>query len=210
MTPYVDRALSQVRFFLITLFAMCLIPGTARAATTLENMQAAFNGESNAHVRYLAFAHRAESEGYSEVAALFRAAARAEEIHAANHAAVIKEMGAIPRTQAETLTVKSTRENLETAIKGETYERDTMYPEFLKQGRADRNRRAIQSLNYARTAEIEHAKLYTAALENLEQAKGKGHTIFYVCPTCGFTVRETDFEKCPSCFTAKEYFEVVS
>jgi rubrerythrin len=180
------------------------------SAATLENMQAAFNGESNAHARYLAFAHRAASEGYGEVASLFRAAARAEEIHAANHAAVIKEMGIVPKAQMETLTVKSTRENLEEAIKGESYERDTMYPEFLKQARAERNTRAIRSLNYARTAEIEHAKLYTAALRDLDHLKGAEHGMFYVCPTCGFTVREADFEKCPSCFTAKEFFEIVS
>lgn len=205
-----ERISCHARNLVIPLFVMCLFPGAANAATTLENLQAAFNGESNAHVRYLAFAHRADSEGYGEVATLFRAAARAEEIHAANHAAVIKEMGGVPKKDTETLTVKSTRENLEIAIQGETHERDTMYPEFLKQARTDRNTRAIQSLNYARTAEIEHAKLYAAALHDLDHLKGTGHTAFYVCPTCGFTVRETDFEKCPSCFTAKEHFEFVS
>ncbi|MHB8303849.1 MAG: rubrerythrin family protein [Acidobacteriaceae bacterium] len=96
-------------------------------------MQAAFNGESNAHVRYLAFAKQADGEGYGEAASLFRAAARAEEVHASNHAAVIKEMGATPKATIESPEVKSTRENLEAAIKGETYERDIMYPAFLKQ-----------------------------------------------------------------------------
>lgn len=200
----------QARKFSLPIFTMFALASTASAATTLENMRAAFNGESNAHLRYLAFAHRADVEGYGEVASLFRAAARAEEIHAANHAAVIKEMGSVPKAQIETLTIKSTRENLETAIKGESYERDTMYPEFLNQARTDRNTRAIRSLNYARTAEIEHAKLYAAALRDLDKLKGTGHGMFYVCPTCGFTARETGFEKCPSCFTAKEFFEMVS
>jgi rubrerythrin len=207
---WLRRILYQVPKFTISLFTMFVLAGTANAATTLENMQAAFKGESNAHVRYLAFAQRAASEGYGEVASLFRAAARAEQIHAANHAAVIKEMGGVPQSHIETLTVKSTRENLETAIQGESYERDSMYPEFLNQARADRNTRAIRSLNYARTAEIEHAKLYTAALRDLDHLKGTDHAYFYVCPTCGFTVRETNFEKCPSCFTEKEYFEFVS
>lgn len=202
----------QARRFSLPMFTLFAMVSSASGATTLENMQAAFNGESNAHSRYLAFAHRADVEGYGEVASLFRAAARAEEIHAANHASVIKEMGAIPKLQIETVTVKSTRENLEAAIKGESYERDTMYPEFLKQARAERNTRAVRSLNYARTAEIEHAKLYTAALRDLSRLKGTTeHTaLYYVCPTCGFTVRETDFERCPSCFTAKGFFEVVS
>jgi rubrerythrin len=189
--------------------AALLAPG-ALAATTLENMQAAFNGESNAHARYLAFAVEADKEGYGEVASLFRAAARAEEIHASNHAEVIKELGAQPTAKIETPDVKSTRENLEAAIKGETYERDTMYPEFLKQARADRNKAAIKSLNFAKTAEEEHAKLYTAALSNLDGLKNSKAVTYFVCPKCGFTTREITFAKCPSCFTPKSAFEKIA
>ena len=189
---------------------LSLVAPGAYAATTLENMQAAFNGESNAHARYLAFATQADKEGYGEVASLFRAAARAEEIHASNHAVVIKELGATPAAKIETPQVKSTRENLEAAIKGETYERDTMYPEFLKQARADNQKSAIKSLNFAKTAEQEHAKLYTAALSGLEGLKNSKSVSFFVCPKCGFTTRELSFPKCPSCFTPKEKFEKVA
>ena len=192
------------------LLMACAMTVIANAATTLENLQAAFNGESNAHARYLAFAQQAENEGYGEVASLFRAAARAEEIHAANHAAVIREMGAVPEGHIQPLTVQSTRENLEAAIQGESYERDIMYPEFLQQARLDRNTHAVRTLNLARTAEIEHAKLFKAALSNLEQLKGTAGTIFYVCSFCGFTTREVNFSECPSCFRAKEGFEKVS
>ena len=191
------------------LVGAALAPG-ASAATTLENMQAAFNGESNAHARYLAFAAQADRESFGEVASLFRAAARAEEIHAANHAAVIKEMGATPSAKIETPALKSTRENLQSAIKGETYERDTMYPEFLKQARADRSKAAIKSLNFAKTAEEEHAKLYSAALSGLDNTKNSMAITYYVCPKCGFTVRDPKFAKCPSCFTPKEEFEKVA
>lgn len=186
------------------------VAGTSASATTLDNMQAAYNGESNAHVRYLAFAKQADKEGYGQVASLFRAAARAEQVHASNHAAVIQELGATPKANIEEPAVKSTRENLEAAIKGETYERDTMYPDFLKQARSDRNARAVRSLNLAKTAEAEHAKLYTAALDGLDKLNGSKAVSYYVCPVCGFTVREIDFEKCPSCFTPKEEFEQVS
>lgn len=193
------------------LLTLCTLVNVAGASpTTLENMQAAFNGESNAHARYLAFAKQADSEGFGEVASLFRAAARAEEIHAANHSAVIKEMGAVPQANIEQPEVKSTRENLEAAIKGESYERDTMYPDFLKQARADHNKAAVKSLNFAKTAEEEHAKLYTAALSDLDRLKGTTSVSFFVCPKCGFTVRETNFSKCPSCFTPKESFEKVA
>lgn len=178
--------------------------------STLENLQTAFNGESNAHARYVAFAQRADAEGYGEVASLFRAAARAEAVHAANHAVVIKEMGADPKSQITTADVKSTRENLQTAIRGESYERDTMYPDFLKQARADHNSSAVRTFNLAKTAETEHAKLYTAALKHLDNLKSTQSTSYYVCPVCGFTVRVVDFSECPSCFTPQERFEKVS
>ena len=183
--------------------------GAGAAPTTLQNMQTAFNGESNAHVRYLAFAKQADSEGYGQVASLFRAAALAEEVHAANHAAVIKEMGAVPQANIESPVVKATRENLEAAIKGETYERDTMYPAFIKQATLDGNSAAITSLNFAKTAEAEHAKLYARCLQNLDNLKGSKSTIFFVCPTCGYTTSEMNFANCPSCFTLGEKFEKV-
>lgn len=184
---------------------------TASAATTktLDNLQAAFNGESNAHARYLEFARKAEAEGYGPVASLFRAAARAEEIHAANHAVVIKRLGGTPQARIEKTVLKSTRENLETAIKGETYEKDTMYPEFLKEARSVTNRDAIQTFNYAKSAEVEHAKLYTDALNNLAKLKGKAVT-YYVCTVCGFTTTKPDFAKCPSCFSPKEKYVQVA
>lgn len=193
------------------ILALTAFVATAYAApSTLTNMQAAFNGESNAHVRYLAFAKQADKEGFSNVASLFRAAARAEEVHASNHAEVIKKLGGTPQAKIDGPNVKSTRENLQAAIKGEQYERDTMYPEFLKQARIDRNSDAVKSLNRAKTAEGEHAKLYSAALANLDNSKGSMAVGYYVCPVCGFTVRVVDFKKCPSCFTPGEKFERVA
>lgn len=192
------------------LFAILAFAPALRADTTLQNMQAAFNGESNAHARYLAFSQQADKEGYADVANLFRAAARAEQIHASNHAEVIKQLGAEPKADIAAPQVESTRKNLEAAIKGESYERDTMYPEFLKQARADRDTKAVRSLNLAKTAEAEHAKLYQAALNGLDGAKGMTAGGYYVCPVCGYTTRVVDFEKCPSCFTSKEKFEKVA
>lgn len=209
MIPAMFLRNTASRIAVLGLTAFALTAG-AQAATTLENMQAAYNGESNAHARYLAFAKQADTENYGEVASIFRAAARAEEIHAANHAAVIKKLGGDPQAKIETPQVKSTRENLEAAIKGETYERDTMYPDFLKQARKDRNNAAVRSLNLAKTAEAEHAKLYSAALSDLDRLKGSKSVTLFVCPVCGFTTRELTFAKCPSCFTPKEKFEKVA
>lgn len=175
---------------------------------TMTNLQAAFSGESNAHARYLAFATKADAEGYAGAASLFRAAARSEEIHANNHAVVIRKFGGVPDAKLETPDVKSTRENLKAAVKGETYERDEMYPAFIRQARSDTNADAVQTFRFARAAEVEHAKLYTAALKNLDNMRTS--LVYYVCPVCGFTTSNPDFERCPTCATPKERFEQVS
>jgi rubrerythrin len=102
------------------------------STSALDNLQTAFNGESNANTRYLAFAKKADEEGFGEVASLFRAAAKNKEIHARNHSDVIRKMGATPALNLEPIEVKSTHENLKTAIADEKYERDIMYPEFVE------------------------------------------------------------------------------
>lgn len=199
-----NRFLRIFGIFSVLLFALA-----ACASTTLENLQTAYNGESNAHVRYLAFAKQADEEGFPQAAALFRAAARAEEVHASNHAAVIKHMGAEPKADIQTPVVKSTKQNLKTAIEGETYEKDVMYPDFLKQARADNNAEAIQTFTYARTAEAGHAKLYTNASENLGNMKAKGIT-YQVCSICGYTVPKANFPNCPSCLNPVEKYETIA
>lgn len=191
---------------------LAALPATAAAATTgktLDNLQTAFNGESNARARYLAFAKKADAEGYAPVASLFRAAARAEEIHAANHAAVIRKLGGKPDARIEEPKAGSTRENLEAAVKGESYERDTMYPEFIKVARAENQKGALESFNYAKSAEAEHANLYTKAHENLD-TKSMVAVTYYVCTVCGFTTTKVDFAKCPACFSPKDKYIAVA
>lgn len=178
-------------------------------ATTLENLQTAFNGESNANAKYTAFAKKADDEGYTKVASLFRAAARAEEIHKNNHAAVIKKMGGTPTADIKAADVKTTAENLKGAIEGETYERDKMYTDFLAQARNADNKDAMRTFNFAKTAEAEHAKLYADALANLDKWKG-GKTTFLVCSTCGYTTSDVTIEKCPVDFTTKDKLESIS
>ena len=186
-------------------------PAAAAAgkSKTMENLLAAYDGESNARARYIAFARKADDEGYAKAASLFRAAARAEEIHANNHAAVINDLGGVPKADVKTPDAKSTAENLDAAVKGESYERDTMYPGFLKQAREDNLKEAVRTFNLAMAAEAEHAKLYSEARAELASWKSAS-TGFYVCPVCGFTTAELTFAKCPSCFTSREKFELVS
>ncbi len=159
----------------ITLVCMGLV-GMASAAeaagkTTLDNLQAAFNGESNAKAKYESFAVKADAEGYKSVASLFRAAAASETIHARRHAAVIKKLGAEPKATVGKPEVKSTKENLEAALAGETYEKETMYPAFIKLAETEKNKDAVMSFKGALAAEVEHAKLYKQALAELDAWK---------------------------------------
>jgi rubrerythrin len=197
---------------LVAALAVYAVPVAAApvTASTLDNLQSAFNGESNAHARYLEFAKKADGEGFGQVASLFRAAARAEEIHAANHAVVIKKLGGVPKAEVKVPEVKTTSENLKAAIAGEAYERDTMYPEFLAKARKDANKDALQTFNFAKAAEAEHAKMYADALTRLDSLKGSKAMNYYVCTVCGFTTTKLDFQKCSVCFSPKDKYTTVA
>ncbi len=195
----------------LTILAMssAIAGATPTADKTLANLQEAFNGESNAQARYLAFAEKADQEGSAKVASIFRAAARAESIHAANHAEVITSMGANPTAKVVAPTVMTTAENLKAAIEGESYERDTMYPEFIATAKAEGSKAALRSFNFAIDAEGGHARLYADALQNLKSMGGKSIEL-YVCPVCGRTELKLAGEKCPVCFTDNTKFIAVS
>jgi len=187
--------------------ALSAVAADKISTATMSNLQAAFNGESNAHARYLAFAERADIEGYAGAASLFRTAARAEEIHAANRAKAIKKYGGLPDAKLEPPVVGSTSENLAAAIKAESHESDEMYPAFIRQAESDRTLEAARTFSFALAAETEHAKLYAETLANLDSMTAS--RLFYVCPICGFTTADPDFENCPTCATPKERFEEV-
>lgn len=151
---------------------------------TEKNLQEAFAGESQANRKYLAFAEKADKEGHSQAAKLFRAAAAAETIHAHAHLRAMKGIG-------------STEENLQTAIDGETHEFKNMYPAMIKEAEEEGNKAALRSFQYANEVEKEHAALYRKALENL-QAAGEAYD-YYICKVCGHTHEKEAPEKCPVC-----------
>lgn len=160
---------------------------------TEKNLHDAFAGESQANRKYLAFAKKAEQEGHKQVAKLFRAIAEAETIHAHNH---LKELGA----------VKSTKENLEQAINGESYEFQQMYPKMIEDSQEEGNKAALRTFNFANEVEKIHAELYRQALENL----GKNpDSDYYVCQICGYTVEGEAPDECPVCKAKKQAFKKV-
>ena len=180
----------------------------APLATTLDNLMTAYNGESNAHARYLAFAKKANEEGYDAAASLFRAAALAEKVHYERHAEVIMKLGGTPEAVVETPAVKSTKENLESALAGETYEKDVMYPAFLKQAEKENIKDAIDAFEDAMAAEGAHAGLYARMLKNLTLSKGLTKD-YYVCPVCGNVMDAVTSKLCPICSTDTKLFKKV-
>jgi len=181
----------------------------AAPASTLDNLQAAYNGESNANAKYLAYAKKADEEGYGKVASLWRAAARAEQVHLERHAKIISDMGGIPKADVKLPEIRSTKENLQDSFKGETYESTEMYPVFLKQAEAEKNAAAIDSFEDAEKAEAVHAKLYDEAFKNVDAWKGANQE-FYVCPLCGNVEQKLPDGSCPICGTAVNLFIPVS
>ena len=125
--------MKTVTRLLMLILAVGLISGCAtKPVKTIENLKAAYNGESTASAKYASFAERAKTEGYDTIAVMFLATSKAEAIHAANHLKVLEKLGEkIAGPQIGAFSVLSTAENLADAIKGETYEINTMYPEFI-------------------------------------------------------------------------------
>lgn len=163
---------------------------------TAENLQDAFAGESQANRKYLAFAKKAEKDGYPQVAKLFRAAAEAETVHAHAH---LRVMGGIQDTAA----------NLQTAIDGEGFEFQEMYPEYVAVSEAEGNKPATYSFKNAMAVEETHHDLYTQALEAVKAGKDLSETQILVCPVCGHTVLGEAPVKCPVCGALKaRFFEV--
>lgn len=163
---------------------------------TNENLKAAFAGESQANRMYLAFAKKADADGLPQVAKLFRAAADAETVHAHAHFRVLGG-------------VKTTAENVQTAIEGEGYEFQKMYPEFLAQAEKEGNQPAVASFKYALAVEKIHHGLYSQALQAVKAGKDLSAARIYVCPVCGNTVLEVAPATCPICGTPKDkFFEV--
>ncbi|HOT07463.1 MAG: Rubrerythrin [Methanosaeta sp. PtaB.Bin039] len=161
---------------------------------TEEHLIEAFAGESQANRKYLAFAEKADAEGYAQAARLFRAAAEAETVHAMNHLKALKA-------------IKSTKENLREAIAGETHEFKEMYPVMIEAARASGDKAAERSFRYANEVEIVHAKLYHAAMEALEASKEE--FLYYVCPVCGLTAEKEPPEVCPVCKAKGSMFKKV-
>jgi len=163
---------------------------------TEKNLEDAFAGESMANRKYIAFAKKAEEEGFKNAARIFRTAAESETIHAMNH---LRAMDAI----------KSTLENLKTALEGETYEKLEMYPKFIEEAEKEGNKKAERTFKWAIEAEKVHADLYSRALKAVEGGRDVEISDLYICEICGYTVEGEIPERCPVCGAKKESFRKI-
>jgi rubrerythrin len=160
---------------------------------TTENLKEAFAGESQANRKYLAFAKKADSEGFSQISKLFRAAAEAETVHAHAH---LRVLGGI----------KSTEENLKAAVEGEGFEFQDMYPKFVKEAQEEGNKPAVMSFNNALAVEKIHHRLYSEALASLKTGNDLPAGSVFVCQVCGNTVPGEAPDTCPVCGAPKAKF----
>jgi len=155
-------------------------------AMTETNLKDAFAGESQAHMKYLAFAAKAEKDGYDKVALLFKAIAYAEQVHAINH---LRELGGIGDTSA----------NLEAAFGGENFEVEEMYPAYKVVAELQEEKGAQRSIRYALEAEKIHEDMYREAKKLVDAGKDIDVTKVSICPVCGHTVYGDPTDRCPIC-----------
>jgi rubrerythrin len=160
---------------------------------TRDNLKAALAGESQAHIKYLAFSAQAEKEGKPNIARLFRAIAHAEQVHAINH---LKELGGVGNTVA----------NLEAAIDGESFEVEEMYAAYLAVAEEQGEKGAKRSMTYAVEAEKIHTEMYGDAKEAALADKDIDIGQVYICPVCGFTHIGEPPERCPVCKAKRDLF----
>ena len=171
--------------------------GAAHAGpdATLKNLETAYNGESNAQNKYLACARQADEEGYGAAASLFRAAARSNEILLNKKAAIIKKMGAVPKSDVRWPVVGTTWRNLDPSANQDEAGELNAYPEFIRQAQTDTNADAVRAFAYARDAEAQRSKLFAKAFGDLGHMKGKDRN-YYVCAVSGYVMETSDASKC--------------
>jgi rubrerythrin len=183
----------------------------AKPVKTIENLKAGIIGETTASAKYAAFAQKAREEGNDTIAKLFDAASKAESIHANNHTKVLEELGEKMDAFTPEFEVKTTTENLQSAMEGENYEVTTMYPQFLAAAKTENVEKAIKSFSWAMDTEKKHHEFYGKALDALNaNAEFTLSYEFAVCPVCGNTYEKAKLdEKCAFCQTGQDKFILI-
>ncbi|MEN6618789.1 MAG: rubrerythrin family protein [Rikenellaceae bacterium] len=154
----------------IGLFAFTGCQQQPKPVKTIENLKAAIKGETTASAKYSAFAIKA-TENHPAIAKLFEAASKAECIHASNHRKALESLDEKMEEFTPEFEVKTTLENLQATVQGETYEIEAMYPRFLADAAAEKVEKTIISI--------------FEKIEQSENDKNPLPTGYVVCPICG-------------------------
>lgn len=157
-------------------------------------LKEAFVGEAKAALRLKVYADRAKDEGYPQIAKLFRALARSEEIHGARALKLLKQSG-------------TTEENLAASLASEQGVAEVAYAEFLRAAEAEGERAAVLHFSQSRDVEESHAALYKEAMNHLLAER---ETSYHVCGVCGYVVDGAPPEACPVCGAKTDQFSQVA
>ena len=164
---------------------------------TEENLRHALAGESEARAKYVKWAGAATKEGHQAIGRIFLETAENEYEHSAM---IMKLLGM----------VGSTEENLKTAYDGETHEWTSMYPQFLKEAKAEKNEAAVKFFEHVIRIEQHHAKRYKllmARLKNGKLYKSDKEEIWF-CTNCGYMHKGKEAPgTCPNCLHPQGYFK---
>ncbi len=160
---------------------------------TEENLKAALASESQAHIRYMNFAVKAEKEGKPNVARLFRATTFAEQVHAGRHLKCLSGIG-------------STKENLAAAAEGENFEVQEMYPAYIAVANDQKEDDASIAFTHALKAEVQHREFYGRAQKAVDAGSDLSVEALCVCSYCGCTLEGEPPESCPVCGAPKKDF----
>ena len=181
--------------------------------SVIRNLETAFEEETKTCAAYKAYAVRAEEEGFPGIASLFRATARAEQIHASNHGRVLRHMGGSTMADAPLPRVDDTLENLKNALVDQKFEVDYLYPAFLVAAVPLFDSTAIRSFHWALEADKSHVRLYNELMSRVNASGRPGWEYephdFFVCGLCGYAAETVEGENCPACNYFREKFETV-
>jgi rubrerythrin len=201
--------ISNLVIYIMILFIPVACNNKPAAGTqTIENLKAVYRNEVNANSQYAAYSQKAKEENLPRVACLYTAVSKSESIHARNHKEILLKLGIIPEDFSPKFDLRTTTENLQISIAGETKESTIIYIEDIAMAEKEGMKDAKKSFTWAMDAEMKHAGYYTAALAAIDDNRVSSLADAYlVCPVCGqtFESRQQD-EKCSSCRTPREKF----
>jgi rubrerythrin len=168
-----------------------------RQLVTPENLQTAYTRAARLEYTYGLFAKKAEKEYYTNVARMYRAAAKAEGIHAARHLEQMKALSITPKLYTpEKVVVGSTMQTIKMAVSDEQIESESMYPNLIATAESEHLNDLAATFRKFQRADEQQLKMLKEAAER-EGAISR--VPFYICPKCGGMIMTAKNPGCPDC-----------